>query len=286
LDSSSLAFTKEQIDKLTDELTDTEIATLTGIAYSAVRRARLFYNVKTFTQKTGLVKIKETGELRKKGSVRGVIRSDGLIIDYFKEIDTPEKAYWLGLLLADGWTTCRNNIPKEVGLALKLEDKEALEQLKRDVKYSGQITDKINKNSYKKGESVLSTLRITCQKFTEYTIAAGIQERKSGKLKLPKGAYAFPSCFCRGYFDGNGSINERNFSFICVSEDFNTELNTFLEENAQSRLNPSFQVSSKTGKPVWRLTGYRQDKKLLSWLYNSEGFKLHRKHEKFLTYWD
>lgn len=282
----SLAFTKEEIEQLTNEFSDSEIANLKGIAYSAVRKARLFYGVKTFTQKTGLVRIKETGELRRKGSVRGVLRSDNLIVDYFKDIDTPEKAYWLGMLLADGWVTCRNNVPKEVGLALKLEDKNAVEQLKRDVRYSGKIVDKVNKNSYAAGESRLATLRITCQKFTEYTIAAGIKERKSGKLKVPEGAFKFPSSFCRGYFDGNGSINSRNFCFICVSENFNTELKDFIEKYAQTELSSTCQISQNTGKPVWRLTGYRQDRKVLSWMYRSPGFRLERKHKEFLAYWD
>ena len=49
-----------------------------------------------------------------------------LIKDIFRQIDTEEKAYWLGFLYADGYVSKYNQV--EVSLALK--DKNHLEKLK------------------------------------------------------------------------------------------------------------------------------------------------------------
>lgn len=110
-----LAFTAQEIDDLTDQWSDLEIAFRYQLAYSAVRKARITHGVKTFTQKTGLVKIGLTGELRKKGSVRGAVRDDGLVEDYFARIDSPEKAYWLGLLMAMVGSRSEEAYPRKLG---------------------------------------------------------------------------------------------------------------------------------------------------------------------------
>lgn len=282
-----LAFTKAEIDLLTNKWSDAEIGVRLGLAYSAVRKARLFHGVQTFTQKTGLVKIGETGELRPKGSVRGAVRQDELDDRYFAEIDAPEKAYWIGLLLADGWVCCRNEVPKEVGLACQLQDEEILDAFKVATGYSGRIVRKTNNRSLSfSGQSTIATLRITCQTFTRHAMEAGIQQRKSGQLSLPLAAHLFPAEFCRGFFDGDGSICDRNFTFICGSESFQRELSTLIAVETGCCLFPAAPLSPVTGKAVERLTGYRKDKPVLDWMYQSTSPALSRKLAKYRKYWN
>ena len=48
--------------------------------------------------------------------------------DYFENINTPDKAYYLGLMMSDGYIQS-NIYNKEVGIALKTEDKYILDKL-------------------------------------------------------------------------------------------------------------------------------------------------------------
>jgi len=281
-----LAFTAEEINALTDQWSDLEIAAQHRLAYSAVRKARLAHGVKTFTQKTGLVRIAETGELRRKGSVRGAVRTDGLQDDYFACIDNPEKAYWIGLLMADGWVTLREGVPKEVGLACHPQDDELLTFFGKAIGSSGRIVTKTNNRSYSSsGKSQISTIRITCQAFTRHAIAAGVKTRKSGCLVLPPAAHLFPSDFCRGFFDGDGSICHRSFTFICGSADFQQELMALIRYETGHALHPAIVISPNNGKGVERLSGYRKDKSVLDWMYQRNSPALSRKYLKYITHW-
>ena len=283
---NQLFFTKEQINCLTDNWSDLEIAKKLNISYATVRSARIAHDVKTFTQKTGLVRIAKTGELRKKGSVRGVVRSDNLDVTYFSSIDTPKKSYWLGMLLADGWSTLRNGVPKEVGLACSPKDIDILQEFQKEIKHEGKIVIKTNKNSLKKGKiSHIATIRVTCQKFTQLAIEAGVKPRKSGKLYIPNSAYNFPAAFCRGFFDGDGSISEKNFTFICGSSKFQKDLQTFIQVHTGATLYPAALISPITGKLVERLSGYKKDRTVLEWMYEDSTPCLERKYKKFVGSW-
>ena len=287
LPEKPLAFTKGEIDDLTSRWSDAEIASRLGIAYSAVRKARIAHGIQTFTQKTGLVKIRETGELRPKGSVRGVVRSDGLDDRYFEKIDSPEKAYWLGLLVADGWVSSRAGVPKEVGLALQLQDREVVEGFKAATGYSGRVTQSTHYNSLSRsGMNTLATLRVTCQAFARHAMEAGLQERKSGRLVMPPAAYEFSADFCRGYFDGNGSIAEGQFAFICGSSDFQRDLRALIAVETGCVLRPSASCSPISGKPVERLTGCKRDKAVLDWIYKGKVPCMPRKLSKYQRCWN
>src|SRR5271166_7037406 len=64
-----------------------------------------------------------------------VLKRDNTQLNHsiFETIDSEEKAYWLGFLLADGSIQVRKNVQKIVKLALAIEDKEHLEKFKKFV---------------------------------------------------------------------------------------------------------------------------------------------------------
>lgn len=281
-----IAFSYEELDTLTDKMSDMEISFQTGHSYAVVRKARLHHGIKTFTQKTGLVKIGETGELRPKGSVRGAVRDDALRDDFFQKIDDPAKAYWLGALIADGWTTLRNGRPKEVGLAVAPGDVEWLVAFQGSIGHSGKIVIKENRRSLAaSGVSAVATVRVTCQRFTQYAIEAGVALRKSGSTRVPALPGELASHFCRGLFDGDGSIGKVSFALICNGEAFADEMQQLIGCHTGAVLKKSAPTSPVTGKPVFRLTGYRKDRKVLQWMYQGQQPVLARKYEKFSMFW-
>jgi hypothetical protein len=71
---------------------------------------------------------------------------------YFDEIDTPNKAYILGMLYADG---CNNRTHNAIHLQLQEEDKNILKRIKNELEYEGKLRfnplhekNQKHKNSY------------------------------------------------------------------------------------------------------------------------------------------
>lgn len=117
--------------------------------------------------------------------------------DYFEEIDTPEKAYWFGFILADG-----NLYNNKLQIALKESDKGHLEQLAERVGYNGKMFYEKNKGSWK--------LIIPRKKISNDLKKHGVTERKT--LTIDETVFdKIPSKFLltaiHGYFDGDGCFH-------------------------------------------------------------------------------
>jgi intein/homing endonuclease len=132
--------------------------------------------------------------------------------EYFKVIDTPEKAYWLGFIFADGSLYKRDNNRGWKGynfeLSLKNADREHLVKLAKAIDCNVPI--KTRSSTLKKyGTFYSSRLMFFCDEFARNLINCGCTVNKSLTLEfpseriLPKLLY---SHFIRGYFDGDGCI--------------------------------------------------------------------------------
>ena len=131
--------------------------------------------------------------------------------NYFKKIDTEEKAYWLGILYADGSITeyFRNGKLKSmrVEITLKNEDRGHLLKLKDALKSTTPIEDK--KVVLNGKEHLACRLVINSTEMCRDLIKLGCTPRKSQTKTFPTQEIVpdeFIIPFMRGYFDGNGSI--------------------------------------------------------------------------------
>lgn len=129
---------------------------------------------------------------------------------YFKDIDTKEKAYWLGLLYADGWVICdKNRSNYEISIELQRNDKYMLERLNNVFGGVFQIKD-IDKEhvfiiqSYCNTHS--SVLRMYSRAMAEDLVSNGVVQNKTYKNEYPVVSDDLFIDFYRGYFDGNGCI--------------------------------------------------------------------------------
>ena len=117
--------------------------------------------------------------------------------NYFKFIDTEQKAYWLGVLYADGCVSKKNN-----SLRFSSIDKEWIEAYKKDLEYNGPINiehrHNFNKNIYK--------VTMYSERLVDSLISYGCVERKSLVLKFPDLPESLIPHFIRGYFDGDGCV--------------------------------------------------------------------------------
>ena len=124
--------------------------------------------------------------------------------DFFKSIDTEEKAYFLGLLLADGSVFHSGN-SFVTSLGLKKTDSYLVEKL-RDILSP-------DRPLYKKQHDMVS-LEIHNCKLAQDLISWGCVPRKTWvKFKYPKISSYLNNHFIRGYLDGDGCCYTSEYFF-------------------------------------------------------------------------
>jgi hypothetical protein len=117
--------------------------------------------------------------------------------DYFETIDTEDKAYFLGLLFADGNIyTARNRVQ----ITLANEDAYILQTFAKAIGYTGKMY--IDREKYSK-------LILPSKKMCEDLTKLGCTPNKSLTLEFPTEVpNELLHHFIRGYFDGDGHISK------------------------------------------------------------------------------
>lgn len=157
------------------------------------------------SQNTVMRLLKENNILRRKPSSH---RIHTFNYNYFDSVDTEEKAYFLGLLWADGF--CDKDTGNIV-ISLQEEDGYILERFKDAVEFSGTTTKILLDIPNRKP---LCKFQMFSKHMAEVLDSYGMVKAKSLILK-------FPTCvpnelishFIRGYFDGDGSAFHSNREF-------------------------------------------------------------------------
>jgi hypothetical protein len=116
--------------------------------------------------------------------------------NFFNTIDSSDKAYWLGFLMADGCNT-----GDELSIELSATDDIQLTKLK-------EALDANQKISYRwRGDSETVSLRLASRYFCQKLAKLGCTQRKSFTLQFPNEVPPhFIRDFIRGFFDGDGCI--------------------------------------------------------------------------------
>lgn len=207
-----------------------------------------------------------------------------LDVDYFKIIDSPKKAYWLGFICADG---C---IYKNGGkLTLMVKDKEICDKFKSDIQSSHKISernifDKRTGNTYTQ-----YSIQVTNAIFVQNIINLGVTSNKSSILDFPKMEEKYYSYFIAGLFDGDGSISLKSSGKISCNLISTKEVLTFI----QNLLHNKFEIAPKSllqvsencnnvYKVYWQNDGDCQ--KILDYIYQGENIYLTRKYERYILY--
>jgi intein-encoded DNA endonuclease-like protein len=129
---------------------------------------------------------------------------------YFENIDTQEKAYWLGFLYADGCVLERydNNGNRKgavMELALKKDDEEHLRSFLYDIGANYPIKNKTVLLGNKEFSAVRTSISNT--EFCKHLISQGCVPNKTFVLQPPNIDDSLVPHFIRGYFDGDGSVS-------------------------------------------------------------------------------
>ena len=211
-------------------------------------------------------------------------REYNLNVHYFDEINTPNKAYILGLLYADG---CNKRSKYQIDLSLQECDKHILEDISKEIETDKPLQFKPykDKNPNHKDQYKLS---ITNKHVSDVLCEIGMVNAKSLVLEFPESLNEelYPH-FIRGYFDGDGCLylgkNGRNPEVSIVSTImFIEKVKDILDE----KLGISMKIKSqKQYKPVTKIgliTGRNKIALFLNWIYQDADLKLNRKYQKYL----
>ena len=137
-----------------------------------------------------VIKILDTFKVKRWS--KEILFSPDLDEHYFDEIDSPTKAYWLGLLMTDGCV-----FKNKLCLTLKAED----EYLIRELLQALRCNKKIIHTNGRTEASVQITSSVLCASLAKY----GIVERKTGKQQFLCPQYK--EAYLHGLLDGDGSIS-------------------------------------------------------------------------------
>lgn len=165
--------------------------------------------------------------------------------NYFEQIDTEDKAYWLGFISADGCIVSCSKETRSLRLRINIHEKDEEYLLKfRDSIQGNMPIKKFKSNKGKRFESNQVKIDINSNKLCDDLINVGVGFRKTFDLTMPKVPQNLISHFIRGYFDGDGCIcrylikgtDSYRFTFEIVgqSEDILLYFQNYFRENGIS----------------------------------------------------
>lgn len=202
----------------------------------------------------------------------------------FEKIDTPEKAYILGFLFADG---CVNSNMRQIRLKLQERDEEILKNINLYLNYNKPLNKGITKDGFKQSMIIICNKKI-CTDLMNH----GLTPRKSFTCQFPSLDSMFLSHFIRGYFDGDGSIyvyrgrqNNKKIGEIKImsSTVFCVKMMEVLStRNIKCKIEHDKRI--KIGVDQIRIRDNKSIKLFYYFIYYNATMFLNRKHDKFLTF--
>lgn len=207
---------------------------------------------------------------------------------YFDIIDTPEKAYWLGLIYADGYN--KEGPEWTFVLGLQKRDRELVDKLSMRLLYQIKVTEIPPSSHQWNGLTINGSgsyrLTIHSRHLSEALLRAGVHRAKSATLKFPtleQVPFHLLSHFMLGYFDGDGCITRherppynRRYGFSLIStEEFCREYQRVLQE----RLGVNARLHKQLSMTILTLSGNQEIERAMCWLYEGSPVWLSRKRE-------
>lgn len=204
---------------------------------------------------------------------------------FFDIIDTEEKAYWLGFIMADGCICTSNSSSpnNRLSIILNQKDKDHLIKFKKAIDSKapvreGTVIDKRGFVTYK------AEFRVNSLKMCSTLISLDVKPRKTGKEIIPS---QIPTNlirhFCRGFFDGDGSIakssnhNYYRFKLGSASETIIKQFQDLFINEGIGKVN--YYIEKQYNKPFYILESNSKYKAnaIFHWLYDDVKVFLDRK---------
>lgn len=192
--------------------------------------------------------------------------------NYFKVIDSEEKAYWLGFLYADGYV---DEVRCQIELTLAEKDKDHIDKFKNALDSSYKISTRTTKGfvSYR---TILYSKQLV-----EDLQKLGCYRNKSLTLKPPtleQVPSEFIKDFIRGYIDGDGCFSSNKVFCVVGTKEMLDWIIEHIRNNTDISMAGNFQP---TGNALqWYHNGYKDFKLIHQYFYKDSSVYLTRKYNK------
>lgn len=199
----------------------------------------------------------------------------------FDEIDSEEKAYWLGFFYADAYNSEQT---KTFNITLQKRD---AEHLKKIARFIGLPDSKVESDP-DDNKHPSSSLRIYSKHFCQNMKDKGCMQGKSFLISFPRWLNsAYYNDFIRGYFDGDGCLtyrkNQREWKWALVStDDVCSFIKDYFENSFGIKLAKEY--ISQTNNNTYEIvtSGNAKIQKICDILYKNSTIYLDRKYQKYL----
>jgi len=208
----------------------------------------------------------------------------------FEEINTEEKAYWLGFILADGCVNCdylSHNY--ELSIELKESDNNHLKKFIEFLKTDAEVNFRTRYSKSIDCTTKSAFVRIYSKKIIEDLIDKNVKPRKTFNEEYPKIEDSFFIWFLRGFFDGDGSIyfyNARKCyqaNITCANKQFLEIIQAKLKMLSINCYIITYVNSYKTSMYQLQIKGKKNAINFFELLYKDSKIHLDRKHELYLS---
>lgn len=213
---------------------------------------------------------------------------------YFDEIDSNDKAYWLGFIYADGWIEQKDG---HYSLGIELNEKDSFHLtlfnkfLNGNVCVSNRERTVCFDNERYTVNSKLCSIKYYSKHMVEslnkYNIVPNKTYKKTGLPKIPE---EYMLSFLHGYFDGDGSFFLKNKKRKYYGFNY-TSYNKIILEDIRKYLYENYNISSyiylsKNNSNVWQLIiASQKDVKVFAELLLNDNFVfLKRKNDLIKEY--
>ena len=196
----------------------------------------------------------------------------------FDQIDSEEKAYWLGFIFADGYISSsplREGVKKvyQFEISLGIKDIEHLNKFKKFIEFKKDIiTDNSRCRFIAANKHLWTTLN-----------ELGCTPNKSLSLKFPNIPQNLVKHFIRGYFDGDGCIS-RHVHNTCVTPHIELLGTKQMLEHVllHSGISAKYKHDIRHSEETWSLEWTKDlGIEFINYLYNDCSIYLNRKYELY-----
>ncbi|HLO11127.1 MAG TPA: LAGLIDADG family homing endonuclease [Pseudoneobacillus sp.] len=217
-------------------------------------------------------------------------KKDNYNESYFENIDTEDKAYWLGFLYADGYIVGKQkHSSRKMGISLCIDDLSHLKKFKTGLQSSAKIgIYKASNGAYSSNQ--YCRILLTGEKICSDLEKHGVVENKTLILQPPTLDPLLVPHFIRGYIDGDGCItsslqkgkNTPSFKVKIVGTDSVLNyIKEYIEQNNIASIKKLYKRRPTDIVSQLELGGNRQVKAFLDLIYKDATVYLDRKFEKY-----
>ena len=273
---------KAELNELTKIMSDGEIAIEHNVVTSTVWKRRKKLGISSFTEKTNLKKNRKDGSTLRAGTGTPHCTTENQNNDYFNSIDTESKAYFFGLLLAEGNVVDNKKSGCSVGLSLSGEDdKKIVYRFREELKANQDVLI-----SNRPGKKIAHVCRIYSRELVEKLVDLGVTVNTEEHIIrdpdiIPE---SLRRHVLRGIVDGDGHIGckKHSFSISSCSQNLLKTVALWFKSKFEFASDQIKSRSLKSGKTFWSLTpGGGDPLKLLTWLYKDSTIAIPRKINEY-----